>query len=482
MDRTAVVDQDIRSRRDFGCLRSGPAHLVGVCGSGMRALAELLVGLGWRVTGSDASPDPAIAEKLIRRGVIVHAGHHPEHLPDHGGLLVFSPAVSETNPERRRAAESGWKELSYSQMLGWLMRDRVGISIAGTHGKSTTTAMTACILSDAGLSPSAIVGAEVISCDAGGWAGSSDLFVVESCEYQRSFLDLIPKHAVITGIEPDHFDCYRDLAEIRQAFRAFVERIPADGSLLIRADCPVTREVCSGLAVPVEMISGAVESDWFVTGVTRTERGSRFRLMHHGSHFADVELRIPGHHNVWNAVAAAALAHRVGASADDICRSLGNFAGIRRRFEIVGEFGGVTLVDDYAHHPTAVAVTLATARERFPARRVHCLFQPHQVSRTHALLDDFASAFATGDEILMLPVYAARERVTNEPVQASLELVARIVSAGGRARFAESLDHAWASLDDTLRPGDVLITMGAGDIGQMQHEITRRLQRHHATR
>jgi UDP-N-acetylmuramate--alanine ligase len=338
------------------------------------------------------------------------------------------------------------------------------------------------------------VGAEVIARDAGGWAGSGELLVVESCEYQRSFLDLKPQHAVVTGIEPDHFDCFRDLNELRDAFRAFVSKLPPDGSLLIRSDCRFSRDVASGLAVPVETFAVDANStsippprkeqgaDWGIADVTRTEIGSRFLLLRRGSRFAEIELRIPGGHNVANAVAAAALAHRVGASAESIRRSLGDFAGIRRRFEIVGEFGGVTLVDDYAHHPTAVAATLTTARERFPKARVHCLFQPHQVSRTRALLGEFAAAFATGDDILVLPVYAARERVADEPVHASRELTVRIVSAGGTARFAESLDHAWASLDDTLRLGDVLITMGAGDIGQLQHEITRRLQRHHASR
>lgn len=520
MDRTAETDQDFRSLPDFGSLRLGTAHLVGVCGSGMRALAEMLRGLGWRVSGSDACPDPAISEKLVERGIVLHTGHRRDFVPFDAELLVYSPAVSDTNVERRAAIERGTPQLSYSQMLGWLMRNRVGVSIAGTHGKSTTTAMTACILSDAGLSPSAVVGAEVIARDAGGWSGSGDLLVVESCEYQRSFLDLNPKHAVITGIEPDHFDCYRDLTEIKQAFRAFAEKIPADGSLLIPADCRTTREVCSGLEVPVETFAVTFDQtaplsllgreaggegrwgdakprpltpdpspprgegnpegcDWLATDVTRTESGSRFRLLRRGSPFAEITLWIPGRHNVWNATAAAALAHRVGASAESIRRSLADFAGIRRRFEIVGEFGGVTVVDDYAHHPTAVGATLATARERFPAARIHCLFQPHQVSRTLALLDEFAASFTTGDEILVLPVYAARERVADEPVLVSRQLAERIVSAGGRARFVESLDRAGASLDDTLRNGDVLITMGAGDIGQRIHEITRRLQRHH---
>jgi UDP-N-acetylmuramate--alanine ligase len=235
----------------------------------MRALAELLVGLGWRVTGSDAAPVDDVREKLERRGIVVDTGHHPGHVPDYAELLVYSPAVSASNVERRFAAERGLPQLSYNQMLGWLMRKRVGISIAGTHGKSTTTAMVACILTDAGLSPSVVVGAEVIARDAGGWAGSSDLFVVESCEYQRSFLDLTPTHAVITGIEADHFDCYRDLDEIKQAFRAFVEKVPADGSLLIRADCRVSREVCSGLAMHPETFAVSIAPRLSVFG----ERG-----------------------------------------------------------------------------------------------------------------------------------------------------------------------------------------------------------------
>ena len=258
MDRTASTEIEFRSLQDFGSLVPSSAHLVGVCGSGMRSLAELLVGLGWRVSGSDAAPVADVRDKLERRGIVVYVGHRPEHVPDQTAMLVYSPAVGDTNPERQVAAQRGLPQLSYNQMLGWFMRGRVGVSIAGTHGKSTTTAMVACILTDAGLSPSAVVGAEVIARNAGGWAGSSDLLVVESCEYQRSFLDLTPTHAVITGIEADHFDCYRDLEEIKLAFRAFVGKIPADGSLLIRADCPVSREVCAGLAVHSETFAVAM--------------------------------------------------------------------------------------------------------------------------------------------------------------------------------------------------------------------------------
>lgn len=457
------------------------AHLVGVCGAGMKALAELLIGMGWSVSGSDAHPSTSMTQRWARHGLRIHPGHHGQFLPSDAGVLVYSPAVTPDNPERQQALALGIEQLSYSQMLGRLMQDRIGVCIAGTHGKSTTTAMTGCILEAAGGSPSVVVGAELCEKQVNGWAGSGPHFVVESCEYQRNFLDLSPAFAAITSIEPDHFDCFSSFDETIAAFSAFAQKVARDGTLIIPAECQATKAACLAAEAPVETFSLLPDADWWAADVRSTPEGIRFRMFRRGEFFTGVALRIPGEHNVLNALAAAALASYAGASATAIRDGLNEFAGIRRRFDFVGTWRGVTLIDDYAHHPTAVDVTLKAARERFPGRRIWCVFQPHQVSRTQALLSDFAASLALADETLVVPVFAAREKVTDEPVLMSEKLAEHVVSAGGRARFSPSLDRTLATLDDALQPGDVLITMGAGDIGQVHHAFTRRLQRHHAS-
>lgn len=458
------------------------AHLVGACGAGMKALAELLMGLGWKVTGSDLQAPEVASEMFARRGLRIHHGHHGRFLPSDADVLVYSPAVSSKNPERQMAAHRGIPELSYSQMLGYLMRDKTGVSIAGTHGKSTTTAMTAFVLTDAGLSPSAIIGAGIREIDANGWAGQGPLFVVESCEYQRSFLNLSPRYAAILGIEPDHFDCFQNLDETITAFAEFAQRVPQDGVLVIRGDCQATRSACMAAVAKVETFSLQPDADWWAADMRPSSEGVRFRIFHQGEYFSEISLRIPGEHNVLNALAAAAICHQAGALPSGIRDGLHRFPGIQRRFEPVGSWRGVTLIDDYAHHPTAVAATLKTARERFPERRIWCVFQPHQVSRTRALLPEFAASFTDADEVLVVPVFAARERVRQEPQEVSVALVAGIQTVGGSARYSATLDQTLATLEDGLRPGDVLITMGAGDIAQVHHAFTRRLQPNYTPR
>jgi len=458
------------------------AYLVGVCGSGMKALAELLSAMGWDVSGSDVNVSDGAAASLASRGLRIHPGHQGRFLAKETNVLVYSPAVGPENAERQEAQRLGIAQLSYSQMLGVLMRGRSGVCIAGTHGKSTTTAMTGCILTCAGLKPAVVIGAEICGLGLNGWSGDGEHFVVESCEFQRSFLDLSPRYAAILGIEPDHFDCYPSFDELVAAFAAFAQKLPATGWLLIPADCEASKASCVAALAPIETFGVDVAADWQACDLRRTGDGCRFRVFHDGDYFAEISLRIPGTHNVQNALAAAALAHRAGAGTAAIREGLAEFQGIRRRFEKVGSWRGVTLIDDYAHHPTAVAVTLATARERFPRRRLWCVFQPHQVSRTRALFNDFAKSLVAADRVLLVPVFAAREKVQDEPVQVSCELAARVVAEGGRAQCADTLDRALATLEDELEPGDVLITMGAGDIGKVHHAFTRRLQGHHAPR
>ena len=476
------------------------AHLVGICGSGMKALAELLGGLGWVVSGSDLQPPSDTLELLRGKGFRVHRGHSEEFVPSNADLLIYSPAITDSNPERQQAERLGIPQWSYNQMLGELMKTRIGISIAGTHGKSTTTAMIASVLRDAGLSPSAVIGAELIgqgdlrsgeaagpgdprrAQGVSGWAGESELFVVESCEYQRNFLTLSPKHVVLTGIEADHFDFFRDLRETREAFAEFVSRLPSDGHLIIRGDCEATRIAAASSLAQIETFSLRECTDWWAADLRPTSEGMRFRLFYGETFFTEVCLRVPGRHNVLNAIAAAAMCHHVGASAVAIREGLSEFRGTKRRFEVLGSWGGVTLIDDYAHHPTAVMATLRTAREQFPGRRLLCAFQPHQESRTRALLEDFVECFDAADEVFLAPIFTARENCPEAAERTNAELAERLMSRGKSVRLLSSLDRLTDELDDAVRPGDVLITMGAGDINRIQHELTRRLQRHSATR
>ncbi len=457
-------------------------HLIGLCGSGMRALAELLTGLNWPISGSDLQPANAAVQYLMRRGLVFHQGHHAEHLPADADLVVFSPAIDPTNAERQAAAKFGIPQLSYTEMLAQLMEQRTGVCIAGTHGKSTTTAMTGCILTHARQSPSVILGAEL--CDSGqsAWVGTGEHFVVESCEFQRNFLEFRPRYAAILGIEADHFDCFSDLDALTQAFAEFASNVSPSGLLLARSDCPATLAAVQQSSAPVATFGWSQESDWWAADVCRTSCGLRFRVYHQSHFFSEISLQIPGRHNVLNALAAAALCHEIGVSPRDIRECLQEFRGIRRRFEFVGQWRGVTLIDDYAHHPTAVQATLETARGIFGSRRIWCAFQPHQVSRTTALMDDFAASFADADEVLLAPVFAAREQVAAEPLTVSATLAEKIGARGESAKFCESLDQLIAALEDGLRPGDVLITMGAGNIDRVHHAFARRIPRHSAAR
>lgn len=466
------------------------AHLVGICGTGMKSLATLLAGRGVRVTGSDAEVGGPMLRRMQQRGLRVHPGHDGRNLPADADLLVYSHAVGTENPERVLAADLGIPQLSYSAMLGRLMQGREGVAVAGTHGKSTTTALVTRILADAGRSPSAVFGAEYCEPERtgaqtgsqSGAFGGGDLFVAEACEYRRSFLDLRPRYAAILGVEPDHFDCYESEEELRSAFEDFAELVSSDGALVINADCPGAMSVVRRANTDVVTISLNPGGDWWATDFRPQIRGQRFRVFRRGEFFGEMSLPTPGRHNAMNALAAIALVDRLGVSAAEIRESLREFPGVRRRYERVGSWRGVTLIDDYAHHPTAVRATLQSAREEFGNRRIWCAFQPHQTSRTRNLMGEFAGSFGDADEVLLAPVFTAREAAGTEAIECSRELARRAAANGARVRSLDSLDRVVATIDDEARPGDVLLTMGAGDVNRVHHEFTRRLHRNHAAR
>jgi len=485
------------------------AHLVGIAGSGMRAMAEALLGWGWKLSGSDLILDGV--HPLGALGAHLCQGHAAEHLPAAAELVLFSDAIPADNPELRRAAELGIPTVSYFQMLGRLSEGRRTLAIAGTHGKSTVTGMAAHLLIEAGCDPTVFCGAAPLGKTSGGRAGrlgpqssrhtpcavrnvldavhpssgrhtecacyDNDLMLVEACEYRANFLHLRPQHAVILGIESDHFDCYGSLQQIEAAFQQFAASVPADGLVLARHDCPSTRRVIAGLTCRVETFGLDPDADWSAENLAEERGLFRFGICHQGRKVCNVRLPVPGRHNVLNALAAAALACENGLSGEQVAAGLAGFPGLQRRLEMRGIWRGVTLIDDYAHHPTEVAAALAAVRGLFPRRRVWCVFQPHQVSRTERLLDELAESLQNADKVLVSEIFRAREG-DPRPGEVTAADLARQARAGGvEVLPARTDEEIRRTLETCLAPGDVLIVMGAGDTAGLWPEGSRRLAR-----
>lgn len=452
-----TAEQPVSSTR----ATAGRAHLIGIGGSGMRSLAVVLRGREWRIGGSDS--DPHAAQELSRRGMHVAAGHSARHLPPTTDVVIYSDAVPVHNPERRRAAELGIPALSYAQMLGCLMRGCCGLAVAGTHGKSTTTLMTAQILIDAGLDPTVVAGATPLAKRSGGRAGQSEFVLVEACEYRRNFLHLRPQAAAILGIEPDHFDCYSSFVELEHAFAQFAAQLPPQGLLVARADCAATVRATRAANCRIETFGIAANADWQAVDLRSCRGRYRFWVQRHGERIAQIALRVAGRHNVLNALAAAALSLAAGADGRAIEHGLNRFRGVRRRLEVLGLRDGAVLIDDYAHHPTEVTAALSAVREMYPRRRLWLVFQPHQVSRTAHLLDEFAASLQNADKIVVADIVRARERQTSGEITAS-DLAARVRLLGGDVDAVHSPEEIVNHLGERLAPDDVLITMGAGNI------------------
>jgi len=463
--------------KDWICRPRGSrgAHLVGIGGAGMRSLARVLLGWGWKLSGSDL--DCSSLRFLRVRRVKLYEGHAAEHLPGDADVLIASDAVGADNPERQRAAELGIPVLSYFQALGRILSTRRGVAIAGTHGKSTTAAMLGqMLISEGPYQPTVIYGAAPLGEDCGGQPGNSLLAVVEACEHRANFLHLRPLRAAILGIEPDHFDYYRSPEQLERAFRRFAERIPADGLLVARKECPVTQRIIQGLKCRVVTFGWTPSANWSARKVRHRQGRYSFSIHARRKHFCEVSLQVPGEHNVLNALAAAALADACCAFPQQIADRLGQFTGLRRRLEVVGTRRRVTLIDDYAHHPTEVAAGLRTIRQMNPRRQVWCVFQPHQASRTAHLLDELAASLQNADKVIVAEVYRSREPAP-EAGEATAEDLARKVEAGGTKVFAAHEAGAILELlESRLRPGNVVVTMGAGDIRKVCDGLMERLR------
>jgi UDP-N-acetylmuramate--alanine ligase len=403
-------------------------------------------------------------------------GHAAENTPADGDLVVYSDAIPPENPELRRARSLGIPTVNYFHMLGRLMAHRRGLAVAGTHGKSTTTAMAAEVLVQSGLDPTVAFGAAALGRSSGGRAGHGPWMLVEACEYRANFLHLGPEAAVILGIEPDHFDYYRSWPQLETAFADFARSVPRDGVLLASHACQATRRVTAGLACRVETFGLDPRADWHARRLSARRGCYRFEMVRHGRALGEVALRVPGRHNVGNALAAAALADYAGVAPERIGPILGRFRGLHRRLETVGTWRGVRLVDDYAHHPTEVAASLEALRLVYPNKRIWCVFQPHQASRTRHLLDELARSLHNADVVLVAEIFRAREPAGAGNGVTAADLAERMRRGGDDVPPVHAIDEIVRFLENRLRPGDVLVTMGAGDIRKICHERLDRLR------
>ncbi|OQY22057.1 MAG: UDP-N-acetylmuramate--L-alanine ligase [Anaerolineaceae bacterium 4572_32.2] len=436
-------------------------HLIGIGGAGLSAIARVLMEQGAEVSGSDLTLSP-VAESLARDGVRVFDGHRAENV-NGADLVVVSSAVPASNVEVRAAQAAGIPVLKRPQVLGRMMNGRLGVTVAGTKGKTTTTAMIASILLKAERDPTFIVGGVLAGLETNAHAGKEPLFVIEADEYDRTFLGLKPTVAVVTNVEHDHPDCYPTFDDFQAAFAEFVALVPRDGLLVACWDDPAARALgerrreAGGAVAFFGLEEGA---EWRAEDVRPNFAGGvDFLITRGGEVLGLVRLRLPGTHNASNAAAAIAVADFLNVPLRVARSALTEFRGVKRRFEIKGESGGVTVVDDYAHHPTAIRVTLQAARERFTHRSLWAVWQPHTYSRTRALLKDFARAFDLADHVILLPIYAARE--TDALNTSSRDVAAEMQHPD--VRCAGSLDEALVWLGTEVRPGNVVLTLGAGD-------------------
>ncbi|MBI4577145.1 MAG: UDP-N-acetylmuramate--L-alanine ligase [Planctomycetes bacterium] len=469
-----------RARIDGVAREVRRVHCVGIGGSGVGALAALLVGRGLAVTGSDARDGPAL-DAAAAAGAAVFVGHASGHVHPGLDLVIHTAAVGEAHPELAAARRLGIPTLKYARALGLLMEDRVGVAVAGTHGKTTTTAMVAWVLDQAGRDPSFVIGGRYPPLGGASRAGTGPELVAEACEFDRSFLQLRPRHAIVTNVEADHLDYYRDLEEIAEAFGEFLRRLPASGSAAVHAGDPVAlataraASAATGAALDPYALEGtSSEARWTVRAASGRP-GSPFQLLLDGVTYLETALRVPGRHNLLNACAATSVAHRLGVPPAATAQALAAFTGVERRFQVVHDDAQATVVDDYAHHPTEIAAVLESARDRYAGRRIWAVFQPHQHSRTRQLLDAFARILARADLTLVPDIYAARDPESERRAVGSPDLVDRIRARGGDARYMASLQDVVRFVESNRRDGDVIITMGAGDVHRVATQLVRDL-------
>ncbi len=449
-------------------------HFIGIGGIGMSGIAEILLNLGMKVSGSDLKRS-AVTDRLATLGATIYEGHSAANVAG-ATVAVTSSAVNVKNPEVIEAHERKIPVIQRAEMLAELMRLKYGIAIAGMHGKTTTTSMVAAVLSAGGLDPTVVVGGRVDAMGSNARLGTTQYLVAEADESDRSFLKLSPILAVVTNLDREHMDCYHDMDDVERAFVEFMDRVPFYGAVTACIDNALLKGVLPSVRRRVLTYGLAAEADFRleIVDAARPQNSaagqggwfSRFLVYTSAGPLGPFDLHVPGRHNVLNATAAVAIARQLEVAPEKIAEGLANFRGVDRRFQERGQARGVTVVDDYGHHPTEIRATLEAARASTHGR-IHVVFQPHRYSRTADLLEQFCGAFADADTVVVLPIYAASE----EPIPGvTAERVAERI-LGPRVEFAPDFAAAVATVTAPARSGDLILTLGAGSVSQLAPQI-----------
>lgn len=450
-------------------------HFVGIGGIGMSGIAEVLLNLGYKVSGSDLKLSP-VTERLARLGATIFEGHRSANA-DGAEVVVTSSAVGERNPEVDVARLRHVPVIQRAEMLAELMRLKYGIAIAGMHGKTTTTSMVAAVMAAGGLDPTIIVGGRVDAIDSNAHLGKSQYLLAEADESDRSFLKLSPILSVVTNIDREHMDCYRDMNDVEETFVDFMDRVPFYGMVVICNDDERLRGLLPRVQRRVVTYGMREGSDFQIVSAgtaLRAERPtSRFGVSYRGKPLGDFSLHVPGTHNVLNAAAAVAVGIGLDVRTEEIRAALKKFRGVDRRFQLKGKINGISVVDDYGHHPTEIRATLAAARQ-CGFERIHVVFQPHRYTRTQQLMEEFASAFDDADTLHVLDIYAASE----QPIEGITgQRLARTIAlrAAKKVRYVPSFADAADAVIAEAREGEMILTLGAGNVSQLGPQILERL-------
>lgn len=468
------MDQTISLKKTFSEMKS--VHLVGIGGIGVSALARFFAARGASVGGSDGVHFRG-EEALKEMGVQVTIGHRESSVSENAECLIYSPAVLEDNPERVEARRRGIPELSYPQALGELMKDQYGIAISGTNGKTTTTALLGLILEEASKDPTVVVGGIVPAWKGNFRYGKSDLFVAEGCEYRRHMLNLSPQMIILTNVEEDHLDYYKDISDIKSAFIEYMKNLPKEGVFVYNADDLNVIDLCvcntPALKVSFSLFEGA---DAYPKDISMGDGVQSFVLVWKKNEMGTVRTKLPGAFNIANILAASAAALSLGVSFGSIARAVEKFTGVERRFERVGEYRGALVISDYAHHPTSVQGTIDATRELFPGRRIVAVFQPHQTDRTKKLFNEFVEALRGADELILAEIYQVAGREEEGKVVSSRDLVEAInLLQPGYSRYAENIEVAQKYIEETPDLSNaVILVMGAGDIDNLARALVQK--------
>ncbi len=468
----------LNRRLNDGMRRINCVHFIGIGGSGMGGIAEVLLNLGYSVQGSDIKPN-AVTQRLAQLGARVLLGHDASHI-EGADVVVVSTAINRGNPEVAAALEARIPVVPRAEMLGELMRFRYAIAVAGTHGKTTTTSLVASVLAEGGEDPTFVIGGRLKSAGTNARLGAGRFLVAEADESDASFLHLQPMIAIVTNIDNDHLGTHGgDFQKLRQSFIEFLHNLPFYGLAVVCADDPEITSLLPQIGRPTVSYGLGEHADVRAVDIRRSGPRTSFRVLRKGRDGLDVTVNLPGKHNVLNALAAIAVATDISINDAAILRALAGFQGIDRRLQVVGELRmsggqGVTIVDDYGHHPTELAATLDALRQAYAGRRIVLVFQPHRYTRTRDLMDDFARVLAEADTLLVTEVYSAGEA----PIEgADARAMCRAIRGRGKVEpvFVPQVEQIADSLAGLLRPGDVIAMMGAGSISGAAHELAGQL-------